>query len=152
MTTNRKTIWNAEIDAKLENLWKANLPLWKIAMELGLSPASIQTRASRRGLRQRRRADVIKVSSDGKANWTLEEIDELKKMRTRGDSNRMMADRFGRSASAIISQLSKLSREGVPTVTTREMRPCLICKKPFGSEGWTNRQCKPCFLYNTYLE
>ncbi|MEM5474414.1 hypothetical protein WNZ14_22020 [Hoeflea sp. AS60] len=147
-----RTKWTDELDARLLSLWEANCTVKDITVELGKSEQSVQTRASRRGFGKRNARDVIGVMSDGTVYWSEAEIDLLMDMRIKGASHKEMAAHFGRTKNAIHALFGKIEREGRPTVSPKKMIPCMCCGVQFGSEGWHNKQCEPCFRYNTSID
>lgn len=105
--------------------------------------------------------------------WTLPEIERAIALRregyTRASIGAMITEEFGtpRSANSVIGMLKTLASRGedfapasrsvvslaaharkreirIERVANLSNRPCLCCKRVFGSEGNHNRICSPC--------
>lgn len=92
------------------------------------------------------------MSGRGGVKWTEAEKEQVKEARLRGESNRAIGERMGRSAHAVVmiagtmgfgrKQRAPMQRTKAPA--PRAVRNCLCCRRTFESSGPGNRLCKGC--------
>lgn len=162
--------WTDKHDRQLIDLWPRVGSIVLIALELGRSSSSVQTRASRLNLPRR-----LEGNDRHRRKWTEEDIEKLETSvarRVEYDGSIPIceiADDVGRSIDAVAAKLAetmggeeslftqikvtKKRPSPVPVKKTEEKidprkvgkrRPCLCCGKNFWSEGAHNRLCMSC--------